>query len=286
MLLVPAKVPTGHTVTVDGAKLTVGAAGRVQIPVPLAGRAPAVTVVDLAPDGRRRVAVQRVLRVPRPEGGDLLVPQPLAVLATVDLPPAGAALPPGRLRVPISAPPGTQVGVASPTGHLGSMTGIGLTVGDAGHAVLWVRVRGPGPRRLEVTPPGGERVAVPLAYAVRASAGNTALLAADLRLGLVGGKLYGAGRITGVGRLHLLGGTLTGVLDAGDADVRRIQDGGGVWTPRRPGTVARWADPVTAGVAFGDASTTSDANPLDLPLTLGGPGPRGRWPWAPPAPAW
>src|SRR5690606_30329227 len=97
---VPARVPVGHGVRVGGTDVEVDAEGRLFLDVPLGERGGFVHVAERAPDGRLRVTRVRVARIARERGGDLLIVDEVRWLASVDLPPEGTKVAPGKLRIP------------------------------------------------------------------------------------------------------------------------------------------------------------------------------------------
>ncbi|RMF86348.1 MAG: hypothetical protein D6739_03295, partial [Nitrospirae bacterium] len=229
--------------------LPVAESGRFSVPLPLRGR-----------ENRRRVRVRLatgalvlirvgVHRVPRPRGGDLLLPGPAESLLTVHLP--DHPVPPEALPVWVQAPPGTKVGRA--------------VVGEGGVATVRVDPRRP----LRVVHPREGRLEIPLGLTVDPHAGDALRLGADLRAGYAAGG-YAEGGVWGIGRLALLGGTLHAGLALGDRDLARWLAGGPFAAPEkvgRRGNVERYG-----GAAPADSTTREeDAPPLPLWLTWKGP---------------
>lgn len=249
----PLALAPGHTLVVDGAPHAVDDVGVARVTVSLAEREAVLTLVDTADDGRATVARLRVLRVPRAQGGTLVVTAPLDVLARVDLPPPGRATAPGALLVPVRASPGVEVRVGEAR----------AVVGAAGVAYLWTRATERVPievRRARTT----HHAALPLS--IDPLAAMSARLAGELRVGAVGLTPFAQGRVDGALRLPLPGTTISAgasvddeVLGAALAGRLRLQ-------PARSSSAPRSADPERDLAVWGDASRAAADNPAELAL--------------------
>ncbi|MBI1946247.1 MAG: hypothetical protein HYS27_11150 [Deltaproteobacteria bacterium] len=258
----PLALAPGHALAADGAPVVVDAAGAARVPVAIADREAVLTLLDSAPDGRVTLARLRVLRVPRREGGDLVVTAPLEVLARVDVPPRARATAPGPLLVPVHAAPGVVV-------ELGDAHAV---VGAGGVAWLWTRAA----ESLDVRVREGEvTLTAALPLAVDPLAAMSARLAGELRAGAAGVTPFAQGRLDAQLRVpfdattvavgasvddELAGAALTGRL--------RLQSA-------HTGYAPRLADAETDLAVWGDASTTMHDNPGGLALWANAQGPWG-----------
>jgi hypothetical protein len=85
------RAPAGSRVAVDGGEARVTAEGDYAAEVRLRSHRNVFALAVTEPDGRLSLYLQEVHLVPRREGGDAVVPYPPDRLATVELPPPGAA---------------------------------------------------------------------------------------------------------------------------------------------------------------------------------------------------
>lgn len=261
-LELPLALAPGHELQVEGRTVPVDAAGTALVPVSLEGRETVLNLTDAAPDGRVTLARLRVLRVPRLEGGALVVTAPLEELAHFDLPPRAAATAPGPLLIPVRAAPGTEVGVG----------GAHAVVDESGNAWLWARAA----PELRVHARRAARVAhgiLPLT--VDPLAALRARLAGQLVAGAAGLTPFAQGRVDAslrlpVGSTELLAGA---TLD--DELVSRALNGRLRLQREQSASAPRQADAERELAVWGDASTTHHHNPGELNLWAHARGPWG-----------
>lgn len=261
-LELPLALAPGHELQVEGRAVPVDAAGTALVPVSLEGRETVLNLTDTAPDGRVTLARLRVLRVPRLEGGALVVTAPLEELAHFDLPPRAAATAPGPLLIPVRAAPGTEVGVG----------GAHAVVDESGNAWLWARAA----PELRVHARRGARVAhglLPLTVDPMASL--RARVAGQLIAGAAGLTPFAQGRVDGSLRLPLGSTNIVAGATLDDELVSRALSGRLRLQREQSASAPRQADAERELAVWGDASTTQHHNPGELNLWAHARGPWG-----------
>ena len=261
-LELPLALAPGHELQVEGRAVTADAAGVALVPVSLDRREAVLSVVDSAPDGRVTLARLRVLRVPRLEGGALVVTAPLEVLAELDLPPRAAALAPGPLLIPVRAAPGTEVGVA----------GAHAVVDASGRAWLWARAA----PELRAHARRDARVAhAILPLTVDPLVALRARVAGELVAGAVGLTPFAQGRVDASLRLPLGSTALLAGATVDDELLTRALSGRLRLQREASARSPRLADAERDLAVWGDASTTLHHNPGELNLWANARGPWG-----------